>query len=287
MRNKSRMLQMYKVGIVIVNFNGKDYLKDCLKSIKENTPRIDYKIVVVDNNSSDDSIIFLKQNYPDISIIMNKENIGFPIANNQGTKYLYNRYDPDYFYFLNNDTKVTPGWLEEVIRVSKKYNAALVTSKQLYYDGKPHDIAGWIKFLGAKYYNGDEDKEVGWVNGATLLVKKEIIERIGYLNENYSPAYYEETEWEKRITNAGYKIYYSPKSVVYHKGMGTSKKVFKTEEMNYYFYRNRIMFFFRYYPKIFFLPRFLVDVTKCIFQRKIKLLFRAYNDGLNILNNEE
>jgi GT2 family glycosyltransferase len=278
---------MDSVGIVIVNFNGRDYLKDCLYSIKENTQNIDYKIVVVDNGSSDDSISFLKQNYPNISIIANKENTGFPVANNQGTKYLFNRFNPDYFYFLNNDTKVTPGWLTEVIRVSKKHNAALVTSKQIDYNGLPCKIAGWIKFTGAKYYMGNEDKQVGWVNGATLLVKKEIIERIGYLNENYSPAYYEETEWEKRITNAGYKIYYSPKSIVYHKGMGTSKKVFRTEEMNYYFYRNRIMFFLRYYPKIFFLPRFLLDVAKCIIQRKTKLLFKAYNDGMNILNNEK
>jgi len=272
-----------KVGIVIVNYNGKALLKDCLNSIRKNTNSPDYEIVVVDNASIDGSLEMLKKQFKEVAVIRTKENLGFPKANNLGTKYLLKEYRPDYFYFLNNDTKVTKNWLVEAIKVSKEHNADLVTSKQLDFDGNPCKIIGKINFLGVTYYYGDTIREVEWANGATFLLTKKVIEEIGFLDEKYSPAYYEESDFEMRAKGRGFKIFYAPKSLVYHKGGQTSKNI-KSDYITYVFYRNRIRFFFKYYPKWFFLPRFFFDVFKAIKEGRVRSLFKAYKDGINLMN---
>jgi len=272
-----------KICIIIVNMNGKKLLKDCLDSIKKNTFYKNYKIIVVDNNSKDGSQNMIESKFKGIDLIKNKINRGFSGGNNDGINYARRKYNPNYFYLLNNDTLVEKNWLSEVIKTTKKFNEiGIVGSKQFTFKIKQSISAGWIKMFGVKYYFGDKEKEVNWVSGVGFLIKREVINKIGLLDEVYNPAYYEETDFEKRTINAGFKIFHSPKSIIYHKGSGTTKKL-NQDEIFYIFYRNRIRYFLKYFSIGYFLPRLISDFFKAKKLNKLPLLFKAYKEGYKLL----
>lgn len=214
-------MKLPRVSIIIVNLNGKKYLQDCLNSIKKNTEYPNYDVVVVDNNSKDGSKELIKQKFRWVDLIENKENRGFSGGNNDGIKYAINKYNPDYFLLLNNDTTVEKNWLNEAVKTAQKSeNTGIVGLKQLTFERKPAISAGWIKSFKIKYYFGDSEKKVGWVSGAGFIIKKEVIQKIGLLDEMYNPCYYEESDWEKRAMLNGFDIVYCPRSVFLHKGGG-------------------------------------------------------------------
>lgn len=276
-----------KVCIIILNWNGREFLKNCLNSIKKNVSFKNYKVIVVDNGSKDGSQKMIKLKFKGVSLIENKGNRGFSGANNQGIKYALKRYKPKYVYLLNNDTLVERGWLEEVIKCAESdSNIGIVGSKQLTFEKKPSISAGWIKFFKTEYYLGDEEKEVEWVSGAGFLIKTKIIQELGYVfDEKLNPAYYEETDLEKRVLNLGYKIVYCPKSIFLHKGGQDIKR--NKIKIDTFFYRNRLIYFFRYYPKIYFIPRFLKDIFYGIKSRKLNEIIIGYKEGLKILKKEK
>jgi len=264
---------MKHCSIIIVNYNGKEYLKDCLKSIKENTSYKNYSVIIVDNHSTDGSTKLVKKD-----LIINKKNEGFAKGNNIGIKYSIEKYDSDYFYMLNNDTKVKPNWLSEAIKTMEKdYSIGIVGSKQLTFEDKPTISAGWIHMFGVKYYYGNEDKEVNWVSGAGMLIKREVIDVIGLFDEIYSPAYYEETDFEKRTMVAGFKIFHSPKSIFLHKGGATTSKL-KTN-FNEIHYRNRIIYFSKYHSLIYFFPRLIIDLLRGMKNKQLKTILSGYKKG--------
>jgi len=269
--------------IIIMNFNEKEYLKNCLDSIKRNTNYSNYKIIVLDNNSNDGSKRLIKVKYLWVDLIENLRNEGASKTLNIGIKYALEKYDPDYFYLLNNDTLVEKNWLTDAIKtISKDKKIGIVGSKQLTFEEKPSISAGWISMWGVNYYRGNSNKEVNWVSGAGLLIKKEVIEKIGLLDEIYSPAYYEETDFEKRAINAGFKILYNPKSVIYHKGSGTIRKL-DQDKIFYIFYKNRTRFFLKHFSIYYFLPRIFLDIYKSIKLKKFKILIKAYKEGYKSL----
>ena len=273
-------------SIVIVNYNGKDLLKNCTDSIRKHTKKGTYNIVIFDNGSKDGSLKLLKK-AEDIHIIKNNSNLGFPKANNKGTEYTLKKFNPKYIYFLNNDTLVTPNWLTEVIKVAEtEEDIGIVSAKQLDFQGKPTNSLGWINMFGVKYHHGNEIKEVGWANGACLLVKSTVFKKIGLLDEEYSPAYYEETDFEKRATDAGFKIMYAPKSVVYHKGGATSATI-NQDAIFETFYKNRIRFFLKNHSWFYFIPRFFLDLFKAIKKGKGRLLMKSYKIGLDSLKKKD
>jgi len=269
-----------RVVIIILNLNGIDYLRNCLKSIRENTNYKNYKIIVVDNNSTDGSKEMIQLKFDNIDLIKNKINRGFSGGNNDGIKYAIEKYNPEYFYLLNNDTLVKKNWLSEAIKVLKKTNAGIVGSKQLNFNEQPTISAGWIRRFNVKYYYGDKEKEVGWVSGAGFMIKRDVIESIGMLDEIYNPAYYEETDFEKRAINKGFKIVHAPKSIFLHAGGKTFDKEFNN--FSEIFYRNRFIYFMRYYGLIYFIPRILSDILKQFKSKGItgvKKLFKYYRIG--------
>lgn len=270
-------------SIVIVNYNGKKFLKNCIDSIRKHTKKGTYNIVIVDNGSKDGSLKDIKKS-KDIHLIKNKSNMGFPKANNQGTAYALKKFNPEYVYFLNNDTLVTSHWLKEAINVAEMdRNIGIVSAKQFNFEGNHYRKSlGWIKMWGVKYYHGTEIKELGWVNGACILVRSSVFKKIGLLDEEYSPAYYEETDFEKRANDAGFRIMYAPKSVVYHKG-GGSATTFSQDALFELFYKNRIRFFIKNYSWFYFIPRFFQDFSKALKTGRVRLLIKSYKKGLNSL----
>ena len=278
---------MPKVCIIIVNFNGKQFIKDCLENIKRNTKYKDYKVVFVDNNSLDGSEKFVSEKYPWVDLIANKTNRGFSGGNNDGILYAAKKYNPDYFFILGNDTKVQKNWLQECIKLAEsKTQIGIVGSKQMTFEGKESIFAAWFHPFGVKYYFGNLPKKVNWVSGACFLIKKEVIKKIGMLDEIYNPCYYEETDLEKRAEKAGFEVWVCPKSIVYHKVGGTNSKL-KTDFIYSLMYRNRIIYFLKHYGILYFLPRFFYDCFKALKVKRLKLLFSSYNSGLKKLKDSK
>ncbi|MDE1848521.1 MAG: glycosyltransferase family 2 protein, partial [Nanoarchaeota archaeon] len=215
--------------------------------------------------------------------VENRENRGFSGGNNDGIKYAFQKYDPNFFYLLNNDTKVTRGWLTEAVKTAEgDRKIGIVGSKQLNFEGKATIRAGRIHTFGVKYYWGEEDKEVTWVSGAGFLIKKEVIMKIGMFDEMYNPAYYEETDFEKRAITAGFKIFQSARSIFLHKGGGTTEK---DRKVNYdlIFYKNRARFFSKYnLPG--FLIRMITDIIRTSRRLKFSDLIKAYSLGVKSRN---
>ena len=128
------------ITVSIVNLNGSNYLKDCLESLKKlNYPTEKIEIIIVDNGSNDDSVEFVRNNYPEVKLICNNGNLGFAKANNQAAA----EAKGDYVAFLNNDTKVDENWLIELLRPVYGSDEIICSgSKVLSFDGKSIDFAG-------------------------------------------------------------------------------------------------------------------------------------------------
>lgn len=187
------------VSIIILNWNKKDLTRNCLNSILKNTEYPYYEIIVVDNGSNDGSPQMIKNEYPMVKLIENKRNLGFSKGNNIGIKYSKG----DYIFLLNNDTEVTNNWLNSAVKVANSSSKiGIVGCKLLFPDGKIQHAGGWMdeRAMGHLYGYGEVDKgqynkiyEVEFVSGAAMLIKKEVIDKIGLLDEGFSPAYKEKS----------------------------------------------------------------------------------------------
>jgi len=212
------------VGVVVLNWNGKEILKDCLNSFFEKTNYKNYKIVVVDNGSVDGSIEMLKKEFAGkIDIVANEENYGFPAGMNIGIRYLKKYYDPDYYLLLNNDTLVVQeDWLKNIVEVGEKHDDIGILSPVLINpDGSLQRIGEVLekrpmklilKILSSRPENISEEdlkgeyREIDVLLGACVIVKKEIIENLGMLDERYSPYLVEDVEFSFRAKRNNYKV---------------------------------------------------------------------------------
>ena len=232
------------VAIVILNWNGKHYLQQFLPFVLF-TDYPNYKVVVADNASSDDSIRFLKTTYPDLEIIKLVKNFGFAKGYNEALKEI----TADYYVLLNSDVETTPGWLTPIIQLlEKNKDFAACQPKILMHKKKAlfeyaGGAGGWLDAYGYPFARGrvfdicEEDKgqynevaEVFWASGSSLVIKSEVFHQMNGFDE-YFFAHQEEIDLCWRMQLSGYKIFCCPQSVVYHIGGGTlprgnSKKTF-------------------------------------------------------------
>lgn len=228
--------------IIIVNYNGKELLEKSLPSIVKYT---NADICVVDNNSTDDSLSFLKDNYPSIKLIESEENLGYGNAHNLA---LETHPNYNYYVFMNNDITVTSNWLEEMIKVfNTKEGVGAVGPKILLSEKKDEkyliNSAGMDinkHLMAYDRYEGEYDDEkyntvekVDGICGAVMLLSKEVIEKVKGFNPKMF-LYYEDVDLSLRIRDLGYDIYYCGNSVVYHNHMASTKDMgsFKRNRMN-------------------------------------------------------
>lgn len=194
---------MKKASIIVLNWNGRELTRNCLRSIKEETDYPDYEVIVVDNGSTDGSQQMLRNEFPWARLIENPTNLGFARGNNQGMEVARG----DYIFLLNNDTIVTRGWLSSAIQVLESDPRIASVGSTLVspdWDGKPPE-------------GGEVEKDT--VCGAAMLVRRKVIERIGPLDDrNFSPIYGEETDWNYRARNIGYRVVETGRSVIKHIG---------------------------------------------------------------------
>ncbi len=221
-----------RVLIIILNWNGYIYTKDCLGSLRNlNYPN--FQVIVVDNGSTDGSVEKLKAEFPDILLIGNKENLGFTGGNNAGMREAL-KSDPSYIMLLNNDTVVDRDMLSELVRViGSDPKIGMVGPKIYYYDRKDvvwsagtwHDrLLHRFKLIG----RGQKDRgqfskqrDVDELTACAMLIRREVIEKIGYLNDDYFRTS-EDSEYCIRAKRAGYRLVFVPTSVIWHKVSSTT-----------------------------------------------------------------
>jgi GT2 family glycosyltransferase len=201
------------LSIIIVAFNNREYLRACLNSLYENAgQRLRYEIFVVDNNSQDQTLQMLQENYPGVQIIDNQENVGFARANNQALRLASGRY----LLLLNSDTFVLGGSLEKMLEYMDTHReAGALSPRLLHSDGQTvqRQGGGWQK---RKWLAGTPQK-VKFISGAAFLIRRETYKNVGGLDENFF-FYNEDLDWCRRILHNGWEIHYYPEAAVIHYG---------------------------------------------------------------------
>ena len=207
---------MIDLSIIIVNHNGRGFLEDCLNSVFKNTHQAEFEMIFVDNNSSDNSVEFVRTNFPSVRIIENKENIGFSGANNQGLKIYQGRYA----LLLNADTIVKEGALDQMLEfMDKNPKAGACGPRLVNRDGTPQHQGG---LFARKFWLSKVPVKVDYILGACLMVRREVIDKVGGLDENFFFSN-EDLDWCRRIRPAGWDVYFVPQPEVVHFGGFTIK----------------------------------------------------------------
>lgn len=207
------------LSIIIVNTNNKKLLGECLASIYNNTLKVSFEIIVADNNSSDGSQNMVKETFPQVVLIENKENAGFIKASNQGLRIAQGRYR----MLLNDDTITKDSAFDKMVAfMDKTPEAGACGAKLLNVDGTIQRQGG---IFGKKFYESKAPVTVDFVIGACLMVRKEVIDKVGLMDENLF-FYNDDLDWCMSIRKAGWKIYFYPDAEVVHYGGYSSKRTF-------------------------------------------------------------
>lgn len=224
-----------KVAIIILNWNGKNDTLNCLKSLANlNYPN--YDVIVVDNGSTDGSQEAIKKMFPWVKLIENKQNLGFAKGNNIGIRYALKDRNVKYIFVLNNDTKVEPNCLTELVKVAESDDRIGIVQPKVLRMDNPKIIDttghvfkfgfGWIVDRGfGKIDRGQYDDKLDIVGGCACacLYRRKMLEDIGLFDESLD-TYYEDAELSWRAYKKGWKAKYVPSAIVYHKRGGTVKK---------------------------------------------------------------
>ena len=264
-----------QLSIIIVNWNTKKLLHDCLQSIYKFTSGLKFEVVVVDNGSQDGSIDMMKKKFPKTKLILNKENLGFSKANNQGIKIAKGQY----IFLLNSDTYLIENSFKKLLtNIKSRSKLGVIAPKLLSKDQTiqqsavyfPHlpQVFFWMSFLDDlpigmlfKPYHIDHDsfykngQQIDWVTAAALMIPKKVIDEVGLLDPQIF-MYGEEIEWCYRIKKAGYKIYFSPITKIIHIGRGSHQKIPTKAFIGEY---EGLMYFYKKYKS-----RFALQILKLL-----------------------
>ncbi len=216
-----------KVTVIIPNYNGLRFLKDCLTAL-ENQSMKDFETLVIDNASSDESVAYIRENFPNVNVMVMEKNLGFSGGVNVGIQSA----KTPYVLLLNNDTEVDTHFVEEMIHaIEESPNIFSVSSKMIqFYDREKLDDAGDLYgILGWGFQRGidapatsyTKKEEIFSACAGAAIYRKDVFEKIGYFDELHF-AYLEDIDVGYRGKIAGYKNMYCPTAIVYHVGSGTS-----------------------------------------------------------------
>ena len=241
-----------KISVILVNYNGKEYNDKCIASILDSTISHQIQIVVVDNASTDDSLELLKENWgchEQVKILSLDENYGFSKANNEGIRWSLEQ-GIEYFWLLNNDTEIQPDALEQMVHYQQK-KKGIVVPKILYSDRRDTIWCAGGSFtpvIKKATQRGIDQTDKGqfdvsgecqFANGCAMFLSKEVVDKIGYLDERFF-LYYEDVEYSMRAERKGISIWYCAEAVVFHKVNGSTKGNEKPANA-YYITRNWLL----------------------------------------------
>jgi len=241
--------------IIIVNWNTRELLGKCLDSLYSCIDNLRYDVYVVDNASSDGSAESVRENFPQVKLIANRENRGFARANNQVLHHVTSRYA----LLLNSDTEVLNGAIEALVTFMDQHqNAAVAAPQYLNLDGSKQNSfenfpglisellnKSLLKIIFPKKYPSKrkvyhEPLAVDSVIGACMMVRTEAMKKVGCLDEDYF-FFLEETDWCYRMCQAGYGVYHVPQVSIYHIQGASKEKVPALAWIEYY--RSSYLFF--------------------------------------------
>lgn len=264
---------MLDLGIVIVSWNTRDLLRDCLRSVFASTSGVTFKVVVVDNNSPDDSAQMVRDEFPDVHLIANDKNPGFGRANNQGFRWLgfeqgCGEDAPRYALALNPDTLLPPDGLAEMVaymdadlRIGAAGPKLVLPSGELDWACRrsfPSPEISFYRMVGLSklfphnrrfgrynmtYLDPDVETEVDSVVGAFMMVRRDAIDRVGLFDEIFW-MYGEDLDWAYRIKQTGWIVKYNPKVTVTHVKRAASRQSRRAQRE---FSRAMLIFYRKHY----------------------------------------
>jgi GT2 family glycosyltransferase len=262
-----------KVAVVVLNWNGKKWLEKFLPDVVKNSSSHISEVYVADNNSTDDSIAWVKNNLPHVKIIQNRNNQGYAGGYNQALKNII----ADYFVLLNSDVEVSENWIEPVLSIFERdKNIAACQPKILSYNEKNKfeyagGAGGFIDRIGYPFCRGrifdsieidkhqyEKDEEIFWASGCCLFIRSEKFFEVGGLDTDFF-AHMEEIDLCWRLKNKNYLIYYCPSSVVYHVGGGTLNAI--NPQKTYLNFRNNLYLLTKNLPPKFFFRTLFIRMT--------------------------
>lgn len=260
-----------KICVIVLNWNGREYIADCLESLaKLNIGAHEIEVVVVDNASLDDSVSFIRKKFPKVTLMENSQNLGYAGGNNVGLEYSYS-HKFDFSWIVNPDVQVESESLLALLEAAKTYPQGGIFGSKIYFTpgfefhqeryqknqlGKVIWYAGgqmdWANLI-ASHRGVDEvdigqfdiDLETDFVTGASMFIRNKIIDQIGLMDPAYF-LYFEENDYCQRAKKSNWKLMLAPRSLAWHKnaqstGIGSSLQ-------DYYISRNRLVFGLRYAP---------------------------------------
>lgn len=262
---------MIHVAIILVNWNGKTDTIECLDSVmKLSLQDINVSTIVVDNGSSDDSVSGIERKFPQVIIQKSPENLGFTGGNNIGIKHAM-EHGADFIWLLNNDTVVDRLSLQKLLDAAGETHGAMFGSKIYFYPGKEFHFdrykesqrghvlwyAGGVVDWNNMYasHRGVDEVDLGqydkiektqFITGCSMLIRRDVIESIGSLDEKFY-AYFEDLDYCLKAGKKGFRCWYVPQSIVWHKNAGSTSRPGNPTQ-DYYFTRNRLLIGMRYAP---------------------------------------
>ncbi len=224
------------LSVVIVTWNVREDLRECLRSLFDNSGAVPMEVIVVDNASQDGTAEMVRAEFPQVHLIINEQNLGYTKANNQGIRASRGKY----VLLLNPDTVVLPGAIEELVAFAESHpEVGIIGPKLLNPDGSIQRSARSLPDLGVGLFRNtplgrlfpnnpfvrrylltdfgyDQVREVGWVSGAAMLIRREVLDKIGLLDERFW-AYCEDVDLCWRAWQAGFKVVFNPLATIIHK----------------------------------------------------------------------
>ena len=248
-------------AVVIVNWNGRHLLEDCLPSLRKQA-YIRFSVIVVDNGSTDDSVQFMEKNFPEVTVIAAGKNLGFTGGNNLGICHAFGSASIKYIATLNNDTVVGWDWLSSLVKVMKADTSiGSCSSKVLYQrDRNRIDTAGIVVYRDGHAMsraNGQPaqacsaQEEVFGSSAVAALWRRSALEKTGLFDSMFF-MYQEEVDLAWRLRYAGYRAMFVPQAVVYHTHSASSKPFSPLKA--YYSERNRIWLVFKNFHYVHVIP---------------------------------
>jgi len=294
------------IAVILVNWKKYNLTSNCINSLNKSNYK-NFKIILVDNEYSEKSIIELKNKYKELLVFKEKNNLGFAGGNNIGIRYALEN-DYDYIMLLNNDTEVKENFILPLVeRMEKNLFLAAVQPLILNFSNKSiiWNAGGKLnKFLGltSTRLNNNKlnssivfDDYTDWISGCCILIKSEILTKVGLLDEKFFN-YYEDVDWSLRMKSLGYDLGFVKESIIYHHGSSSSKNKKNKEgvissKIHYFNIRNHILLLkkhknlFNFFGIVFFQ---IIKITSYIFYflirfrfNKLTMVLKGLKHGLN------